>query len=121
MITNGNTRYNLYVRSDSFDFDRIWRVENILKEKGVDSLFYAPFIGWKGEKEELFFETAKPACWENGVQDMLEISKAIPDCSFCIRMDNASGVMAVFFHDGKDEVCLPDRDDNMREPKNIPW
>lgn len=125
MITAGSTKYSLFVHyncGESFTFDAIWQVENALKKKGVDDIFYAPFIEWEGQQgEELIFESKEPVCWENGVQDMLDISRAVRDCQFCMHIENSTGMIAIFFHDGKSEVCIPDQRGDVPDPKNVLW
>ena len=122
-------RFALYVHNNygasSFDFDMIYRIETALRDKGLDgSVFKAPCIEWKGlPGEELIFEPAGSYDWQDYERDMLDISRAIPECSFCLHVgEYYDGCECVeYFHDGQCEATTPNYSGNFPDPVSGIW
>ena len=129
MIISGK-KYAMFVHKNfgagSFDFDLIYRIENALKESGLwHTAFAAHFVEWEGQPgEELVYEPYGRCVWQEEENDILRISRAFPECQFCLHVgetDDRSFEYAVYFCNGVSETVYPDDEDDCPDPVSNLW
>lgn len=118
--------YRLFIHNnfgaDGFDYELIEQIVDALSAKGILYGMLKPdwHICWKGEPgEELDFDTCGFCPWPGAHDDMMEISRQFPKCSFCLREveDDLMFIEDHYFLDGTYTMALS----NMEEPANGVW
>ena len=105
--------YRLFVHrnfgADSFDKELIDRIMKVLEEKGILYSALKPdfWLSFEGEPgEELDFDTCGFTAWPDDNNDMVEISREFPECSFCLRVveDDLMDIQDYYYHNGASSV-----------------